>query len=364
MLVLHAASSPLTLRLFIDNLRRGFAEAGFRFLYLSGGNRGGQQPPGETVRVTLPRGYLFPLAWFSSGVTLRKVLAVKPDVFHVHTPATALGLVWVLKGLKKNNVRLVYTARGGFDEGRRWVTRALWHAVDPLRWGVWDAIGVVNQHLLESTRKVSQKPHVALLSLGGASLNLADSTLLSRREAPASESPTVRLAWVGRFSRDKRPVDFIRLLAFLRNEHGLAVEGIMMGDGDGIDRARVNTRQHPDIRKLGWIDCPQVFLQDCDLLISTSAREGYGLAPVESALVGTPTIAYTTFGTLKSVAEVGGRLVPKRDLTALAHEVLDWVGLSRSAKTKWRTDVEKKSRELVKGANLVDEISSLYGRRS
>lgn len=167
MLVVHAASSPMTLSLFVDNSSRHYAKAVARFLYLAGNERVSGQLRGETLKVTLPRGYLFFLAWLSSGATLKKVLAVSPDVVHVHTPATALGLVWVLRGLKRKNVRLVYTARGGFDEGRRWVTRALWHVVDPVLWGLGHALGVVNHYLLEGTQKTSQDADMFLLSLGG-----------------------------------------------------------------------------------------------------------------------------------------------------------------------------------------------------
>lgn len=363
MIVVHAASSPMTLRLFVDDSGRRLAKAGVRFLYLFGNERGSPQLRGATLRVTLPRGYLFFLAWLSSGATLKKVLAVSPDVVHVHTPATALGLVWVLRGLKRKNVRLVYTARGGFDEGRRWVTRALWHVVDPVRWGLWNALGVVNHHLLESTQKTSQVADVSLLSLGGASLNISATSPLGRPKVRVSQPPTIRIAWVGRYSRDKRPADFSALVTILRDENGLSVEGIMMGDGNGTDRARVSGTLSDGIERLGWVDCPQIFLADCDLLISTSVREGYGLVPVESAMVGTPTIAYTTFGTSKSLPEVGGRLVPARDLRALAHAVLEWVALSDSAKAAWRADVERKSKALVSSVDVMDEMACLYGHR-
>lgn len=92
---------------------------------------------------------------------------------------------------------------------------------------------------------------------------------------------------------------------------------------------------------------------DCDLLISTSARDSYGLAPVESAMAGTQ----------KSVLEVGGRLVPARGVRALAHAVLEWVALSDSARVAWRADVERKSKALVSSVDVMDEMACLYGHR-
>ena len=363
MVVIHAASSSITLRLFVESLENPEVDSEFRFLYLFGKETLPRDIRGETVRINLPRGYLFFFAWLSSASSLQRILREKPDVLHVHTPATALGLIWVLRGLSKKKVRLVYTARGGFDEGRSWVIRALWHLVDPLRWRLWDAVGVVNPVLEAKAQNYDHKRVVKLLSLGGASPNFAAKEPTRRQARKDSDGFVIRLGWVGRFSRDKRPSDFLRLLSLLRDKYGVSVEGIMMGGADRIDRARVDTRLRDDVIQLGWVRCPQEFLVDCDLLISTSVREGYGLVPVESAMVGTPTIAYETFGTLKSVPEVGGRLVPARDIKALARAVFEWAGSSYSAKELLRDDVRKRAQELVSGADLIGEMTALYRSR-
>lgn len=89
------------------------------------------------------------------------------------------------------------------------------------------------------------------------------------------------------------------------------------------------------------------------MLISTSARESYRLAPVESAMVVTQ----------KSVPEVGGRPVPARGVRALAQAVLEWVALSDSARVAWRADVERKSKALVSSVDVMDEMACLYGHR-
>ena len=335
----------------------------FRFIYLCGKDTSPRDIRGETVRVNLPRGYLFFFAWLSSASSLQRILKEKPDVFHVHTPATALGLLWVLRGLSKNKVRLVYTARGGFDEGRSWVIRALWHLVDPLRWTLWDSLGVANPVLESKAQFYHPKKVVKLLSLGAASPNFAAKEPTRRELKTDSGGFLIRLGWVGRFSRDKRPSDFLRLLSRLRDKYGVSVEGVMMGGADRIDRARVNTRLRDDVNQLGWVRCPQEFLVDCDLLVSTSVREGYGLVPVESAMVGTPTVAYETFGTLKSVPEVGGRLVPARDIEAMARAVFEWAESSYSAKESLREDVRKRAQELVSGAHLMEEMTALYRSR-
>lgn len=73
MLVVHAASSPMTLSLFVDNSSRHYAKAVARFLYLAGNERVSGQLRGETLKVTLPRGYLFPGIVFQWGHTQKSV---------------------------------------------------------------------------------------------------------------------------------------------------------------------------------------------------------------------------------------------------------------------------------------------------
>lgn len=72
MLVVHAASSPMTLSLFVDNSSRHCAVAGVRFLYLAGNERVSGQLRGETLKVTLPRGYLFSWHGFPVGSHSKK----------------------------------------------------------------------------------------------------------------------------------------------------------------------------------------------------------------------------------------------------------------------------------------------------
>jgi hypothetical protein len=109
----------------------------------------------------------------------------------------------------------------------------------------------------------------------------------------------------------------------------------------------------------GWQDDPWKVLSDCDLLISTSIREGYGLVPVEAGFYGIPTIAYKNHGTHKSVTEIGGTLVESFDLTALEEQVIRWNALSDEEKIELRKNTSKKVNELIKNSNQSKELIDL-----
>jgi glycosyltransferase involved in cell wall biosynthesis len=169
----------------------------------------------------------------------------------------------------------------------------------------------------------------------------------------------IRLAWVGRFDKDKRPQDFVSLIHVLREHFGLPVKGVMVGSRLNGDRS-VTLTNYDYITALGWQRDPWRTLAACDLLISTSVREGYGLSPCEAGSVGTPTIAYANHGMVESIAAVGGSLVKARDLWSMAHLVAEWAEMSGSDITEERISIRDKVRLLLENTNQAREVLGLY----
>jgi len=359
--VLHFAPTAMTLRLFVLPLIDGLESRGYSSEFMVSPNETLQPLHGRVSGFNLYRGWGFWLSWVSNFEPLKQLVLSKPDIIHIHTPASALGMLPFLAVLRQKGIRLVYTARGGLDEGVALPLRILWKVVNPLRWAVWDALAVVNESLLHDARGRRRRVPVVLLSCGAAVPNLEKVASVnpgSLMTAPSTTN-TVRLAWVGRFSRDKRPQDFLTLVGKLRDEYGLDVEGLVIGDSNAVDRATLN-HLHDSIHTTGWVEAPQTYLRFCDFLISTSVREGYGLVPIEAGLVGTPAIGYRTRGTSKSIPEAGGMLVDCGDLDAIARQVATWAKLPHGEQQSLRREVMGKSRETLSRSQLADEIADLY----
>jgi glycosyltransferase involved in cell wall biosynthesis len=359
--ILHFASTALTLDTFVRKISRSLENRGYTFDYVSDLGSVTEETSSNLPKFRLRRGLLFFLSWFGNGRAFQSLLATGPSIVHVHTPATALALWPFLIVMGRRNIKLVYTARGGLNEGVAWPLRMIWALLDPMSWKLWNAVGVINASLLSKAVALRPPSTVHLLSHGGASPNLSTGRPSDVTSHPGSDrkSDKIVLGWVGRFAHDKRPKDFLELVNSLRSDDSLQVEGLMMGDQSQHDRA-VEATSIPGISFTGWVECPQDYLRNCDLLISTSVREGYGMAVLEAGLVGTPTIARMTLGTAESVRDSGGYLIESRSVSALVDQVRAWSALSRQEKASLRDKVHKKSLKTLTDGNLADELHAMY----
>jgi glycosyltransferase involved in cell wall biosynthesis len=358
--ILHLASDPITLDLFVRPTESFFDPAEVEFAYLFGYGTPSFQRDRKYSFPLTPRGRKFFLSWFYTGRLANELLRVAPDVVHVHTPTTALSFFFVIRRLRRCGLRFIYTVRGDLSEGRNAVVRLLWSFADPLKWPVWEAIAVVNQ-ALESRALRHNSSKIVYLRGGGARLNVA-AYKSGKHDVPnARNRSEIRLVWVGRFSRDKRLRDAVRLVRMLSSEFGQNALLTVVGGANEFDRQDVAVGNIERVTFTGWVENPISYVAESDLLISTSIREGFGLAPLEAAYVGTPTIAYSTQGTRESVNLVGGVLVPPRDLLEMAKRVVAWANFSEKEKVGLRIRTKSMLDNLCLDSSLNTDLRELYG---
>ncbi|MDD2553417.1 MAG: glycosyltransferase [Desulfotomaculaceae bacterium] len=143
----------------------------------------------------------------------------------------------------------------------------------------------------------------------------ADRTAVAAQNSQAGG--TARVAYIGRLSKEKNPLLFIKAAGRLQNLKG--VEWFCYGDG--ILEAEMQTvaaDHQAQVRFMGaCVDTAQV-LRTIDLLVLTSDAEGLPMIVLEALSCGAPVVA-TNVGNLAEVVQEGvnGHLVPKGDLNAL-----------------------------------------------
>ncbi len=139
--------------------------------------------------------------------------------------------------------------------------------------------------------------------------------------------PTPTFLYVGRLKRYKGIDIAVRALALVRRAVPEAALAIV---GEGDDRARLariaaRSGVSDAVRFLGYVseEEKRMRLRRSWALIFPSAKEGWGIANVESAACGTPTIASDSPGLRESMVDgETGLLVPHGDYAALAEAMI------------------------------------------
>jgi glycosyltransferase involved in cell wall biosynthesis len=131
------------------------------------------------------------------------------------------------------------------------------------------------------------------------------------------------LLWIGRFAPEKQPEIAIKALRLAR-ENGMHVHLTMLGSGPLEGSLRALAQEYGVAEAVsfpGWRD-PVEYLQSAELLLSTSAYEGYGMAIVEGLASSVPVLSFD----VGVAREAGARIVEGEFSEAL----LNWLSGPRA----------------------------------
>ena len=111
-----------------------------------------------------------------------------------------------------------------------------------------------------------------------------------------------RIAFLGRLSRPKNPMKFVRIIDELKKTVK-EIKTVMIGDGElrnEVEDAILRNGLESNIYLAGFQSNPYKLLQSADVLCMTSDWEGYGLAAVEALALGLPVVC-TSVGGLRGI---------------------------------------------------------------
>ena len=115
---------------------------------------------------------------------------------------------------------------------------------------------------------------------------------LSEQEAPLQYTGQgLRLVTVGRLVKEKAFDRLLQVIADLEKQYSF--ELWIIGEGEEREHleAVIRDRQIRSVRLLGYQNNPYMFMKQADLFICSSLSEGYGMAMLESVLLGVPVLA-------------------------------------------------------------------------
>lgn len=170
-----------------------------------------------------------------------------------------------------------------------------------------DSIRVVSKRVEEQVKKTCTKARTHVLPI------YID---LDRfREIKRLPHERLTILWVGRFEKEKDPVQAVKVLKAVR-EQGVDAALVMLGAGLQEQVVREAARGLP-VEFPGWKP-PEEYLNVADVVLSTSLHESWGASIIEALAAGVPVVAPDV-----GIAKEAGAIVVKRsDLANAVAEVL------------------------------------------
>ncbi len=157
------------------------------------------------------------------------------------------------------------------------------------------------------------------------------------------------ISFVGRFTDQKQPFQFVNLIEQIKNIKS-DVKAVMVGEGelfDEVKNAISDKNLDNNIVLAGFDKNPHKYVNASRIGVLTSKYEGFGLVAVESMILGKPFIAFPVGGLVNIVNESNGKLCS--DISEMADEIVKlldeeayYSAKSQNAKlsTKLYTDTE------------------------
>ena len=126
------------------------------------------------------------------------------------------------------------------------------------------------------------------------------------------------VAWLGRLSREKRPLWFVELA---RRLDGTA-DFVLAGTGPQLREVARAAHGIPSLELRGFVEDGVAFLDQADLLVVTSEVEGISVVAMEAIARGIPVVSTDVGGMADLVQpQVNGEIVPPDDLDDLVRVV-------------------------------------------
>ena len=242
----------------------------------------------------------------------REISKHAPGLIHCHDPKSDV-MGALVKGWGRG-MAAVSTLHGWVRKSRRGHLYA-WMDLRALR--CFDAVAAVSSH----TARLAQDSGLKRVEV----IRNGIDTAWWRRQRRSGGVPTI--AYVGRLSPEKAPLDFVRVARIVAEAEG-ASRFIVAGEGPERPAMQAMAREHGLGQRmvfLGHVDSARLRLlyEEIDVLLLTSRTEGLPIAVLEACAMEAPVVATAVGGVPELVTnEQTGLLVPAGDIDGLARGVL------------------------------------------
>lgn len=246
---------------------------------------------------------------FKAIKQLKKIVADgQYDIVHCHTPIAGACTRLACMNLRKNGVKVFYTAHGfHFYKGAPLKNWLIFYPIEKFCSRFTDTLITINSEDYELAKKEMKAKHIEYVPGVGVNIDkfknaVVDKTAI-RHEFGIPEDAFLLIS-VGELNDNKNHRIVIRALAKLQNP---GVHYLIVGEGplhDNLIRLSEDLGVNQQVHFAGFrTDVAQLY-KTADVNVFPSIREGFGLAAIEGMTAGLPLVCSDNRGT-REFAEDG-----------------------------------------------------------
>ena len=250
------------------------------------------------------------------------------DVVHTHTPNASVLVRLAARKLRKNGLKVMYTAHGfHFYKGAPLKNWLLYYPVEWLCAHWTDVLISINQEDFILAQKEMKAKKVCYVPGVGFNLARVTDVQLScsekRKELGVQEDAVLMLS-VGELNLNKNHITILRALGQLQNS---SLNYCIAGDGAQIDALAAEAKALGIARQVHFLgfrtDVAELY-HAADFYVHPSYREGLSVALMEAMSAGLPCVVSDIRGNTDLIAEgKGGYLLSPKDVAGFARAISD-----------------------------------------
>ena len=176
--------------------------------------------------------------------------------------------------------------------------------------------------------RVAKKHHIKVLGAGSIAgvdvkrFNLKNFQKVELRKKLGISAEALVIVFIGRLTHEKGVAELVLAFKALIEFHIIDLHLILVGPDETNAVLPLLVTQYisecSNIHKVGYTQCPEMYLAMSDIFCLPSYREGFGSVVIEAASMGLPTVATRVIGLVDAVVEnETGLLVPKKNVNEL-----------------------------------------------
>ena len=286
-------------------------------------------------------------------------LAKDYDIVHCHTPLASMATRFACRKLRKQGVKVIYTAHGfHFYKGAPLKNWLIYYPIEKLcsRWT--DVLITITKDDYALAKKKMRAKEIEYVPGVGIDVERFSKTTVDRDKKLAEfgvPADAVIILSVGELNKNKNHQIVIKALSLLKNDN---YHYLIAGKGDQKDHLeQLAKKLNVNLHLLGYRSDVAELYKVADVYVLPSIREGLNVSIMEAMASGLPCVVSDIRGNRDLIAEKNGRLCSPLSSESFAKSIK--VLVDHNGSINYQENNKLKS-ELFKTAKINAQMINIY----